>query len=76
MSRQLQDVRQVDRTHHPAPVAPAFVTLAYGWGYEDGQAGEDRRGFMYFTLGDPRQAEYIAGHQAGMARNASFLFAA
>ena len=76
MLRQLQDVRQVDRTHHPAPVVPAFVTQAYGWGFEDGQAGEDRRGFMYFTLSDPRQQEYSAGYQDGAILGNPFFFAA
>ena len=75
MSRQLQDVRQVDRTYHPAQVMPAFVTLAYGWGYEDGQAGERRRGWMYFTLGDPRQVEYADGYQAGQAIVNRFVMA-
>ena len=72
---QLQDVR-LDRTYHPALHAPAFVTQAYGWGYEDGQAGEDRRGFMYFTLRDPRQAEYAAGYQDGLILGNPFFFAA
>ena len=63
MERQY-DVRTVARTATPPA---AFVTLAYSWGREDGAAGIDRRGFLYWTLGDVRQAEYAAGYQAGAA---------
>ena len=44
---------------------PAFVTLAYGWGYEDGAQGKHVGAWAYFTLTDPRFSEYMDGYAAG-----------
>ena len=65
---------QTVQTKQPATVAtsaplrdlPRFVTLAYAWGFEDGATGEQRRGWHYWTLDDPRYAEYSEGHDAGL----------
>lgn len=46
---------------------PRFVTLAFAWGFEDGAQGNTRRGWHYWTLDDPRYAEYSEGHDAGLA---------
>ena len=74
MEKQREAVRQVDRTHTPAPVMPAFVTQAYGWGYQDGSTGERRRGFLYWTLTDPSQEEYEAGYLAAIEADDYILF--
>ena len=54
-------------TPAPAQILISFVTLAYGWGYEDGQISEHRRGWHYWTMNDPRYAEYNEGYEAGQA---------
>ena len=45
----------------------------HSWGYEDGSNGTGRRGWMYFTLGDQRQAEYAAGYAAAQAIGLSLI---
>lgn len=54
-------------TSAPLCDLPRFVTLAYAWGFEDGANGERRRGWHYWTMDDPRYAEYSEGHDAGQA---------
>ena len=62
-------VAQTNTTTQAAPVVltvvPDFVTVAYSFGFEDGAQGAARQGFLYWTLTDPRQAEYRAGYAAG-----------
>ena len=55
------------QTAAPAQISISFVTLAYAWGFEDGGNGERRRGWHYWTMDDPRYAEYSEGHDAGQA---------
>ena len=68
-----KDLRYVERTPRQTHFVPAFVTQAYGWGYQDGSNGTGRRGWMYFTLGDQRQAEYAAGYAAAQAIGSLFV---
>jgi hypothetical protein len=55
------------QTAAPAQISISFVTLAYGWGYEDGQNGNCRQPWAYWTLSDPRYEEYSEGYDAGQA---------
>ena len=55
------------QTTAPAQISISFVTLAFGWGYEDGQNGNLRQPWAYWTLSDPRYAEYSEGYDAGQA---------
>lgn len=61
----LQQTAQATQPATVIGVWPNFVTTAYAWGFEDGATGQDRRGFLYWTMTDARYTEYSEGYTAG-----------
>jgi hypothetical protein len=56
-------------TRQTAQVTAQFVTVAYGWGFQDGATGQDLIVSDIYTHTDPRWAEFVQGFIAGAQRN-------